>query len=1025
MKQRISLVLALALAFCLAAGCAGAPDTTPASHPPVETGLDLSASPFKHITNGGLTDHEELPYNIDAITGATQTVEGPGVVTSIPLSVREIENAKQGIVRGTYTDSRGTYLYEGLDLYTMLHEMREGDNGIILTDTAHVVCLKDANRVTIATLTLQEIRQCHDAGRPVLIAYGIGTPDGKEYAPFVFDGESEEVHSLGYREDLKNDDGCLKLVYDFSLCGQDNDYATFSNVAYLYVQEATEPGFKHTAAQDSVYADPKYTDYPIIFRGDALGREFVMSVAQLEALAAYDENNQLISGGIGYADEYSLANNAYWYVNRYEGLELYKLLQYLGMPSAEDMGLAAARTTMVNFIADDGVASTETFSIDTLSYPDVFGYYKKNATDPGDGTYVSEPSDLVRSGYPVLLAYGVNNYPYTISKNDNGYLSGLSNSGGPMRVVFGKTMYNHANGSRQVQYIREILVGKDKLYNTHFGTDNADHSALVEQTVLVQVCDESGNVLSEQAVSVAQVEQMIYGENVTGAQKKAAQVRNRYPLPEESAYFEGVNLEYFLMEQLGIPGTTGSITFQGQTGDITVSLGQILEESRKAGDPLRSILAFSRNGTPLVPTTDSPGYEKEVALHPYLDSDPSAYAVDNAGGPVMVLLPEMGENGATAVVENLTAIRITLTPDSYAHLSEPYSSYAASTVRFTGEGLAQEAVLTVSQLESRQRDAATLDYSLKSEDGSLTQVRFRGLYLYDLFAQIGIHSNAGDVILRSADGSSVTLPLSLVKGQKFENYCNGEASPLWTMLCFGRGDVALDKEAGTPLTQDGPLYLMVPQQDAQDVNSRNCLANVVEIEVTANDVDTWSHAMSDIFSEFQDYEFTLTVCNDDSQWSHVFTVAQLEKMQQVIHRDNYTVLDMGECEGLDLWKFVKLVTDGQVDLSDPVSVTVYASDGYKNDLLSNFYLEGLEKGVLASDGTRKPILICYAIKGYPLVDDQDHEGYTGIAGNTAGPLRCVAENVQGASVKYLAKLVVTLPGSGPIDITIPQEVLDE
>ena len=57
------------------------------------------------------------------------------------------------------------------------------------------------------------------------------------------------------------------------------------------------------------------------------------------------------------------------------------------------MGLAAARTTLVKFIAADGVAAAETFSIDTLSWPDAFGFYEKNAADLGDGKY--QPSNAV------------------------------------------------------------------------------------------------------------------------------------------------------------------------------------------------------------------------------------------------------------------------------------------------------------------------------------------------------------------------------------------------------------------------------------------------------------------------------------------------------------------------------------------------------------------------------------------------------------------------------------------------------
>ena len=55
-----------------------------------------------------------------------------------------------------------------------------------------------------------------------------------------------------------------------------------------------------------------------------------------------DESGALVEGGMGYRDFYSLANNAYWYVNEYEGLDLYKLLCYLGMETVEEMGRAIA-----------------------------------------------------------------------------------------------------------------------------------------------------------------------------------------------------------------------------------------------------------------------------------------------------------------------------------------------------------------------------------------------------------------------------------------------------------------------------------------------------------------------------------------------------------------------------------------------------------------------------------------------------------------------------------------------------------
>lgn len=172
--------------------------------------------------------------------------------------------------------------------------------------------------------------------------------------------------------------------------------------------------------------------------------------------------------------------------------------------------------------------------------------------------------------------------------------------------------------------------------------------------------------------------------------------------------------------------------------------------------------------------------------------------------------------------------------------------------------------------------------------------------------------------------------------------------------------------------------------------------------------------MSDVYSEFLDDTMTLTIRNDDHEWTRDYTVEQLEAMDSLIVRDDYAVLELGTCEGIDLWGLV-LQEAGEVPgIDQPVSVTAYASDGYKNDLLSVFAMDGLEQGVLDPEGQRKKIIIAYAINGAPLVDEESHEGYTGTAGNSSGPLRIIAETVQGASVKYFNKLVVTVPGSGPI-----------
>ena len=150
----------------------------------------------------------------------------------------------------------------------------------------------------------------------------------------------------------------------------------------------------------------------------------------------------------------------------------------------------------------------------------------------------------------------------------------------------------------------------------------------------------------------------------------------------------------------------------------------------------------------------------------------------------------------------------------------------------------------------------------------------------------------------------------------------------------------------------------------------------------------------------------------------------------VLEKGGAALLDFGE----ELHGTVRItvnligggVKTGEMRVRTGESVTeALADDGYKNDVLSVVYLEGFQKGVATDSGDRLPVLLCYAINGYPNVDDENHAGYTGLAGNTAGPLRAIVEGTQGASVKYCVKLVVTVPGSDPIDITVDPAVFQE
>lgn len=870
-------MLAMMLSFT---ACGGAEENLPA----VSTAENFGESPYSHITNGGQypgsqaaekDEQERYPYGVDAITCATLTVEGPAMKESVPLPIGSMEAHETILARGLYSDKNGTYTYEGADLWQLLSTLGESE-GIVPTDKAYRVIIKNSNRSQIASFTTEEVKAAHDAGRPILLAYGKGTKDGKKAAPFVFNGKDSSTHSEGYVKELKNDDGCLKLVYDLKAYGTENN-EEFANAAYVYVCEESEPGFRHDK-EGSPYAASGLKDYVVTFRGKTLGYEIDLTTAQLEALVKYDDKGNVAEGGLGYRRAYSLANNTYWYVNEYEGLKLYDLLCYLGMPDYDAMGTKAARTTLISFLASDGVISSEKFSVDALSYPDAFGFYNKNAADNNDGSYQSTNEDLVDTGYPVLLAYGFNNYPYVIGKKDEGFLSGLSNSGGPFRVVFGKTNYSHANGSNQVQYLSDVIVGDDCYYSTHKASGDPALAELAETPLPLALTAAGKNAGAPENFNVLALEDLIYGNGVTANSKKQAQVKRVCG----SDIYEGVDLAYLIGSTLNVPYAAdgekmqGSVILSTASGDVTLDLADAASG--------KYAVVFAKNGTPLVKDASVPGYVKERALKPLLDSDPAVYPVDNAGGPAALLC-------GTELTAELTGIRVDLKQDA--------KQLAA--LRKTAE---EEAIAA---------------------------------------------ENA------------------------------------------------------------------VPNEDI-----------------------AWNHSMAPEYESYKNSVFEITISNNGNEWTRSFTVGELEQYTDCVYRGKYSVMEIGWCEGLDIWKLVKQIcgydpqaagyvaaknTEGVLCASSPVpgldqatSLKLGAPDGYEIDLISTFLLSNVEQGITADDGRRLPMLLCYGIKGWALTDKNTDSAYVEEAGNCDGPLRIITEKSSQTSMKHCVKMTVKIPGEGALDM---------
>ncbi|MGI5998872.1 MAG: S-layer homology domain-containing protein, partial [Lutispora sp.] len=294
---------------------------------------------------------------------------------------------------------------------------------------------------------------------------------------------------------------------------------------------------------------------------------------------------------------------------------------------------------------------------------------------------------------------------------------------------------------------------------------------------------------------------------------------------------------------------------------------------------------------------------------------------------------------------------------------------------------------------------------------------YRGIDLYSFLRSedVGLQSNASEVIFTAADGKTLTFSLSDVMKADYINNATNTAD-LKMILAYGSSSVDNSNiDDGKPLVVDkdstgydplynnsgGPLYLVVGQKSPEDINSQSTLKNVVKITVNASATTSWKHDMSPTYSQYLD-TYTLELEGTALEKPIKFTLRELEAMDDIILRDSYTYIGEHQHEGLDLWKLISQKA-GLKPGTELTSVKVVASDGFSRDVLSVFGKEALEKGI--ADGLdRKIIMLAYAGDGNPLVTDTSSDGYT--SGNEGGPIRMITHLNQGACLKNVVKIIV-------------------
>ncbi len=173
---------------------------------------------------------------------------------------------------------------------------------------------------------------------------------------------------------------------------------------------------------------------------------------------------------------------------------------------------------------------------------------------------------------------------------------------------------------------------------------------------------------------------------------------------------------------------------------------------------------------------------------------------------------------------------------SVAHSSEPYSQYASSVLTITADGFPDPVIMNIRQLEAMEESIYTGRYTMRTlvepHVGTYTGIRFSSL-----MEKAGIPDDAKSVVIRAADGISMTFAVDALI---FENYINESGdSGLPVILAFAKDGIPLvpDRNAeGYIIARDnggGPLRLIVGQTFNGERNSPKWIQNVTAIHFSS------------------------------------------------------------------------------------------------------------------------------------------------------------------------------------------------
>ncbi len=753
------------------------------------------------------------------------------------------------------------------------------------------------------------------------------------------------------------------------------------------------------------YGQGNYVFDTVEFSGSKMAGPSILSVGDLERLATD------VSSGLGYANTYSLlTSGAEFSKSRFSGVKLYDLLVHLGLDAA------APPSTPVRVYAADGYCVTLTLAMVQES-----ARYDCYAAK-GDATV--EQAEL-----PVLLSYAAGGLPLVgptgddpvarVFTADEGYDATADNGGGPIRLTIGQTSVDDFNARLNAKWVSRVVVG-DATDATHTGA----YAGLATSTLGIEIRD------SADPVDPLRTETFTVGE-LEGLSPSVR--KGNYYDDGVGAHYQGIDLWKFLGAVLDLPAYEGTVTFtsgSGESASVDLSYlrnpaglyaaytvtrtAALLDDSHAdlAITGVRPLLAFAKNGYPLVADEDDDGYVPTAA----------AGVVDNDGGPLAVLLPRDGTHLSDPVfLPDVTGITLSLDIPKDLHTGETYGDLASHEVAFAGNGFDAATTLTVADFEQEFSLMVTHDYgdvpaatgcmechpdatsdsptncltchslaSMLVVHGTMPRCvelgptgSYHGIDLLRLLRAQGLTVDAWYVAVTGSDGTSATYSLDDL-----------ETTDTPVLLAFSRSGVPLveslasagyDAAAGNA---GGPIML---------VSKIQTVADVVSVSVSTK-YGVWTHDRAPYAAYLP---WALTISGSEADGNTVLSLDELERLPSV--RDSFAA-----SKGNDAYQGVALrdLLAGRLaaGVSRPSRITVHGADGYSASLDVDAVLGGIDSTY--QPGEHRDVILAYAKNGFPLVTSVSSEGYMADARNDDGPIHLVVENSISAWVKGVRAIVV-------------------